>query len=70
MNLIVLLEESGKKCNVDFWVAFSPEREDPNNQHFTMRTTPKIVGADDPYAREWRALLQRLEPPAAASFRD
>nr|WP_271452276.1 MULTISPECIES: class II aldolase/adducin family protein [unclassified Acidovorax] len=24
----------------------------------------------DPYAREWRALLQRLEPPGAISFRD
>jgi UDP-N-acetyl-D-glucosamine dehydrogenase len=47
-----ILEQSGKKCNVDFYVAFSPEREDPNNQNFTMRTTPKVVGADDPYARE------------------
>ncbi|MFT4103108.1 MAG: hypothetical protein QM674_19155 [Burkholderiaceae bacterium] len=25
---------------------------------------------DDPYAREWRALLQRLEPPVPSSFRD
>ena len=47
-----ILEESGKKCGVDFWVAFSPEREDPNNQQFNMRTTPKVVGADDPYARD------------------
>ncbi len=30
-----------------------------------LASTPK-----DPYAREWRALLQRLEPPAPTSFRD
>jgi len=47
-----ILEESGLKCNVDFYVGFSPEREDPNNPKFTLRNTPKVVGADHPYARE------------------
>ncbi len=47
-----ILEESGLKCGRDFYVAFSPEREDPNNKNFTIRNTPKVVGADHPYARE------------------
>ncbi len=50
--LAPILEESGLTCNKDFYVAFSPEREDPNNPKYTIRTIPKIVGADVPYARE------------------
>ena len=30
----------------DFWVAFSPEREDPGNGKFTTHSIPKIVGGD------------------------
>lgn len=32
------------KVGVDFYLAFSPEREDPNNQHYTTSTIPKVVG--------------------------
>ena len=52
-----ILEESGLKCNEDFYVGFSPEREDPNNPNFTIRTIPKVVGADHPYARECAIIL-------------
>jgi len=45
-----ILEQSGLKCNKDFYIAFSPEREDPNNPKFHLRNIPKIVGADDRYA--------------------
>lgn len=38
------------KSNVDFFVAFSPEREDPNNPHFSTTTIPKVLGADTPEA--------------------
>ena len=47
-----ILEESGLKGDVDFWVAFSPEREDPNNPHFNTRTIPKVIGANTDYARK------------------
>jgi UDP-N-acetyl-D-glucosamine dehydrogenase len=47
-----ILEESGFKGDVDFWVAFSPEREDPNNPHFNTRTIPKVIGANTDYARK------------------
>jgi UDP-N-acetyl-D-glucosamine dehydrogenase len=39
-----MLEESGLKAGVDFYLAFSPEREDPNNPHHTTSTIPKVVG--------------------------
>lgn len=47
-----ILETSGLKADVDFWVAFSPEREDPNNPNFNTRTIPKVVGANTEYARQ------------------
>ena len=47
-----ILEESGLKSDVDFWVAFSPEREDPNNPDFNTRTIPKVIGANTDYARK------------------
>jgi UDP-N-acetyl-D-glucosamine dehydrogenase len=40
---------SGLKANKDFYVAFSPEREDPNNKQFKTKTIPKVIGADHPY---------------------
>ncbi|NOQ22716.1 MAG: nucleotide sugar dehydrogenase [Candidatus Aegiribacteria sp.] len=44
-ELVPILEESGLKAGEDFFVAFSPEREDPGNKTFTTRTIPKLVGA-------------------------
>lgn len=43
-----LLEATGLVCGKDFFLAFSPEREDPGNEKFGTATIPKIVGADDP----------------------
>lgn len=46
--LIPILEASKKlKAGKDFYVCFSPEREDPNNKDFSTATIPKVVGADD-----------------------
>jgi UDP-N-acetyl-D-glucosamine dehydrogenase len=47
-----ILEKSGLKADKDFWVAFSPEREDPNNPKYNTRTIPKVVGANTEYARQ------------------
>jgi UDP-N-acetyl-D-glucosamine dehydrogenase len=52
-----ILENSGLKGDVDFWVAFSPEREDPNNPDFNTRTIPKVVGANTEQARQLVAAL-------------
>ncbi len=32
------------ECGKDFYLAYSPEREDPNNSEFNTATTPKVVG--------------------------
>ena len=42
-----ILEESGLKAGKDFYLAFSPEREDPNNQNFKTNQIPKVVGGYD-----------------------
>jgi len=39
-----ILEEAGKTCGEDFFLAFSPERVDPGNQSFKTGNTPKVVG--------------------------
>jgi len=39
-----ILEETGLVCGKDFFLAFSPEREDPGNKNFNTRTIPKVVG--------------------------
>jgi len=43
--VVPILERSGLKVDTDFFVAFSPEREDPNRKDFTTSTIPKVVGA-------------------------
>ncbi|CAN5660576.1 nucleotide sugar dehydrogenase [soil metagenome] len=39
-----LLEATGLKAGVDFFIAFSPERVDPGNPTFQTRNVPKVVG--------------------------
>jgi UDP-N-acetyl-D-glucosamine dehydrogenase len=43
-----ILEKTGLKANKDFVLAYSPEREDPNNKDFGTATIPKVVGCDNP----------------------
>jgi UDP-N-acetyl-D-glucosamine dehydrogenase len=42
-----ILERSGLKSGKDFYLAFSPEREDPGNTSFVTQAIPKVVGGDD-----------------------
>lgn len=42
--VIPILERSGLVCGEDFFVAFSPEREDPGNKNYNTHTIPKVVG--------------------------
>jgi UDP-N-acetyl-D-glucosamine dehydrogenase len=55
--LLPILEAGGLKVGRDFFLAFSPEREDPGNDGFETATIPKVVGADDPLSRELAAML-------------
>jgi UDP-N-acetyl-D-glucosamine dehydrogenase len=45
--LLPILEKSGLKAGVDFFVAYSPEREDPGNPNYTASGIPKVVGGLD-----------------------
>lgn len=43
----VILERSGLVCGSDFFLAFSPEREDPGNPQHSATRIPKVVGGVD-----------------------
>lgn len=45
-----ILEAGGLRSGVDFFLAFSPEREDPGNPIYGTATIPKVVGGDGPGA--------------------
>lgn len=47
-----ILEKSGLKGDEDFYIAFSPEREDPNNPNYNTRTIPKVIGANTEKSRQ------------------
>jgi UDP-N-acetyl-D-glucosamine dehydrogenase len=42
--MLPILEKSGLKAGRDFYLAFSPEREDPGNKDFSTAKIPKVVG--------------------------
>ncbi len=42
--VLPILEKSGLKVGLDFFLAFSPERIDPGNKKWTIANTPVIVG--------------------------
>lgn len=42
-----ILEESGLRSGEDFFLAFSPEREDPGNPDYGTTTIPKVIGGVD-----------------------
>ena len=45
--VLPILEKSGLKLGQDFFLAFSPEREDPGNQTHALNSIPKVVGGLD-----------------------
>ncbi|HEX8617225.1 MAG TPA: nucleotide sugar dehydrogenase [Thermoanaerobaculia bacterium] len=46
-ELLTRFTARGLECGVDFFLAFSPEREDPGNPKFHTRNIPKVVGGID-----------------------
>jgi UDP-N-acetyl-D-glucosamine dehydrogenase len=57
--VLPILEQGGLKCPIDsgtggktvatdFYLAFSPEREDPGNKHYGLAQIPKVVGGVNP----------------------
>jgi UDP-N-acetyl-D-glucosamine dehydrogenase len=72
--ILPILEKSGLRCPVaagkdneiddascDFWLAFSPEREDPGNKQFGLAQIPKVVGGlNSPSGRAAQALYAQV----------
>jgi UDP-N-acetyl-D-glucosamine dehydrogenase len=52
-----ILEQSGLRAGRDFFLAYSPEREDPGNRDYATRNIPKVVGGVDPISRDLAVAL-------------
>ena len=50
--LLPILEESGLACGSEFFLAYSPEREDPGNPDFSAAVIPKVVGGMDEASKQ------------------
>lgn len=67
-----ILERTGLRVGRDFHLAFSPEREDPNNADYSTRTIPKLVGGVTPGCGQaavalYSAFVERVVPVSHAS---
>lgn len=59
-----ILEQSGLRAGVDFYLAFSPERIDPGNRQWTAHNLPKVVGGITPECTRLAAdLLRQMGAP-------
>ena len=59
------------RAGSDFYLAFSPEREDPNNAQYTTRTIPKLIGGCTPRcgalaAALYGAIMEHIVPVSSA----
>jgi UDP-N-acetyl-D-glucosamine dehydrogenase len=45
-----ILDRTGLRSEYDYFLAYSPEREDPGNPRFDTRSIPKVIGGDGPLA--------------------
>jgi UDP-N-acetyl-D-glucosamine dehydrogenase len=66
-ELLPRFEARGLQCGRDFFLAFSPEREDPGNRNFNTQTIPKVVGGIDKPSLEvavalYSAAIQTVVP--------
>ena len=69
-----LLEAGGLRAGEDFFLAFSPEREDPGNRTHALPDIPKVVGGATPacaaaasalYGRVFKTVVPVSSPAAA-----
>ncbi len=69
--LTPILEAGGLKAGADFFVGFSPEREDPGNASFHTATIPKVVAGNGKAGGElvaafYGAVVDRVVPVSSA----
>ena len=59
--LLPELERTGLRAGEDFFLVFSPEREDPGRKDFSTKTIPKVVGGTSPCClRAGRTLYSKV----------
>jgi len=46
--ILPILERDDLKAGKDFFLVFSPEREDPGNEKYATKAIPKIIGGVSP----------------------
>jgi len=74
--LLPLLKSSGFTPGEDIFLAYSPEREDPGNPHFSTKTIPKVIGGLTPHCTEtasalYQTIIDKVVPvssPEVAEF--
>lgn len=69
-ELLTRFAATGLVAGRDYFLAFSPEREDPGNATYQTKNIPKVVGAHDPASRDvavalYGAALDRVVPVAS-----
>jgi len=62
-----ILEATGLKSGTDFFLGFSPEREDPGNRDFNTSTIPRVIAGAGPQAQAvmaafYGAIVERVVP--------
>lgn len=67
-----ILESGGLKAGKDFFLAFSPEREDPGNLDFETATIARVVGGDDPLTAEvattlYQQIIRKVVPVSSCA---
>ncbi|HEX8410839.1 MAG TPA: nucleotide sugar dehydrogenase [Thermoanaerobaculia bacterium] len=70
-ELLTRFTDKGLVCGTDFFLAFSPEREDPGNERFNTKNIPKVVGGIDPPSLRaavalYRSAIDNIVPVSTA----
>jgi UDP-N-acetyl-D-glucosamine dehydrogenase len=67
-----ILEATGLRSGRDFFLGFSPEREDPGNRDFAVTTIPKVVAGDGEEAARlmhalYGAVVKKIVPVSSTA---
>ncbi len=66
-ELLPRITDAGLNVGQDFFLVYSPEREDPNNQKYTTHNIPKVCGGETPACLEvgqalYEQVISRVVP--------
>jgi UDP-N-acetyl-D-glucosamine dehydrogenase len=73
LEMMPMLESSGLACGKDFFLAYSPEREDPGRKTASTATIPKLVGGVDETSADlamalYSGAIQRIHRVSSAEI--